>query len=138
MKKIIALFVLVFVVSTTVVAQKNKGADVNIEQQASLELKKMTLAYDLTASQQRQIKPLLTQKFIDKKEWKEKRRALKQKKGTLSQDEKYKMKNEFLDKQIVFKTEMKKVLNENQYEKFSRSFGKRKGKMKEQKRHHKS
>ncbi|CAL2103498.1 Eukaryotic translation initiation factor 3 110 kDa subunit [Tenacibaculum sp. 190130A14a] len=138
MKKLVALFILMFTVSTTLLAQKKqKKDDLSIDQKTELKLKHMTLKFDLTAQQQRQIKPLLAQTISDHMAMKEKRKAMKAKKQKLTADERYEIKNSMLDKQIAFKAEMKKILNEKQYEKFEKAHARRGQKMKKRIKKHK-
>lgn len=137
MKKLVALFILMFTVSTTLVAQKKQKDELSIDQKTELKLKKMTLKFDLTAQQQRQIKPLLAQSISDHMAMKEKRKAMKSKKQKPTADERYEMANKMLDKQIAFKTEMKKILNEKQYEKFEKTHARRGHKMKKRMKKHK-
>lgn len=137
MKKLIAVLVLAVGFTVTTQAQKeNKRQQLTVEQQTELEIKKMTLSYDLTPAQQRDIKPLLIKKFNNRRAMKEERKAMKESGKKLSTEERYEMKNKMLDKQIAFKAEMKRILNEQQYEKFNRSFGKKKHKMKQRMKEH--
>ena len=125
MKKIITVVILMFAVSSTLFAQKNKKEELSVEQKTDLKLKKLALKLDLTQAQQRQIKPLLAEQISQHMAMKERRKAMKESDKKPSTDERYQMKNKMLDKQIVFKAEMKKILDEKQYEKFNRSYGKR-------------
>lgn len=137
MKKLVALFLLMFTVSTTLVAQKKQKDELSIDQKTELKLKKMTLKLDLTPKQQRQLKPLLAQSISDHMAMKEKRKAMKSKGQKPSADERYEMTNKMLDKQIAFKAEMKKILNEKQYERFEKSQARRGHKMKKRIKKHK-
>jgi hypothetical protein len=127
MKKIVALLVLAIGFTFTTQAQKGKRGDLeklSIKQQTELAVKKMTLKLDLTSSQQQQIRPLLADKIAKRKVMHEKREAMKEsgkKRKELSANERFKKKNELLDNKIVFKAEMKRILNKQQYEKFEKS-----------------
>ena len=137
MKQIVTIVALMFAVTFTAQAQKKqKRGDfekLTVAQQADLKLKKMTLALDLTASQQKQIKPLITEQISERKAMLEKRKAMKEsgeKRKKLSADERYKMQSEKLDKQIAMKSKMQNILNDKQFVKFEKRFTKQKGKMK--------
>ena len=99
------------------------------EQQAELQVKKMTLELDLNAKQQAEIKKIAleqAQKRETKKaEWKANKEAGK----SLSKEEKFAMKNQMLDNQIAHKAEMKKILTPEQYAKWESKQAERKDKM---------
>ena len=123
MKKLVSILVLVFAFTLTTQAQKkrgNKNSKLTPEQHATLAIKKMTLALDLSEKQQKQIKPLIIAKMAERKAAMEKRKAAKQKKERPSADEMYAMKNKMLDKQILMKRKMKDILNKEQFEKFEK------------------
>ena len=112
MKKIIAILVVALSFSLTTQAQKgkkNKLERLTVAQQTELAVKKMTLNLDLTTSQQNQIKPLLADKFVKRKETLEQKKAMKEsgkKRIKLSADERFEKKSNALDAQITFKAEM--------------------------------
>jgi len=127
MKKVIIAVILL--VGFTSMAQKGeRGArdgrggmqDLSSEQMATLETKKMALALDLTQKQQEQIKSLQLEKAKRRKTKMEARKAQKEageaKKPT--SEERYEMINDRLDHQIAQKAEMKKILSEEQYNKW--------------------
>ena len=123
MKNLVSILVLVFAITFTTQAQKkrgNKHPKLTAEQHATLAIKKMTLALDLSDKQQKQIKPLIIAKMTERKAAMEKRKAAKQKKERPSADEIYAMKNKMLDKQILMKKKMKNILNKEQFEKFEK------------------
>jgi len=142
MKRIIAVLVVALVFSLTTQAQKgkkNKLERLSVAQQTELAVKKMTLKLDLTTSQQNQIKPLLAEKIAKRKTMHEQRKAMREsgkKRVKLSADERFERKNKALDSQIAFKTEMKRILNKQQFERFEKMSKKRaqKGKKKMKKR----
>ncbi|WP_299107609.1 hypothetical protein [uncultured Tenacibaculum sp.] len=137
MKKLVALFLLMFTVSTTLVAQKKQKDELSIDQKTELKLKKMTLKLDLTPKQQRQIRPLLAQSVSDHMAMREKRKAMKAKGQELSSEQRYELKSKMLDKQIAIKQEMKQILNEQQYERFEKSLSRRVQKGKKRLKKHK-
>ncbi|KAB1157463.1 hypothetical protein F7018_11095 [Tenacibaculum aiptasiae] len=151
MKKLIALFVFAVGFTLTTQAQKGKKGDfekLTVEQQTELAVKKMTLKLDLTPAQQRKIKPLLAEKIAKRKAMHEKRKAMKEsgkERKKLTADERFAKKSAMLDAQIAFKADMKRILNEKQYERFEKMAAKMKHKAKKKmkrrkhkKRHHKN
>ncbi|TVZ56780.1 hypothetical protein OD91_2078 [Lutibacter sp. Hel_I_33_5] len=134
MKKIYHILVvaLIFTLSSTAQQKRKNLEPLDTEQQTTLFVKKMALALDLTDAQQRKVKPYIAEQIADKKAGKEERKRLKDSGKKLSKDERYKFQNERLDKELAFKRNMKKVLNEEQYKKFKkmkRKLGKKKRKM---------
>ena len=80
------------------------------EQQATLHSKQMTLDLDLNKNQEQQIYGLILKKMVRQK------KLLKNKqKRPSTQSEKYEMKLEFLEEQILIKKTMKSILSEKQY-----------------------
>ena len=129
MKKIVSILVLVFAFTLTTQAQKkrkHKKANFSTEQKVDLAVKQMTLRLDLTASQQRQIKPLIAAKIADRKAAMEKRKAMKEAKKKPTVDELYAIKSNLLDKQIAMKSKIKNILNKEQFEKFEKMQKRRK------------
>lgn len=123
MKKLVSLFVLVFVFTLTTQAQKNKRgqiAQLTTEQQTDLALKKMTLALDLSEKQQKEIKPILEKQLSERKEAMEKRKEMRANGTKPTADERYEMQAKRLDDQIGMKKNMKRILNEEQFEKFEK------------------
>ncbi|APY11482.1 hypothetical protein BWZ22_09570 [Seonamhaeicola sp. S2-3] len=107
------------------------------EEAATLQTKKLTLNLDLTEKQQAQVKEILLANAIERKAMMEERKAKKES-GELqkpTKEERIKMANARLDKQIEMKAKMKKILNEVQYAKWEeaqakmakRGKGKKKG-----------
>ena len=122
MKKIVGMLVLVILVSTTSFAQKQhqkrtaNKANFTAEQQAELMTKRLTLALDLTKAQASEVYDLALEKAQEQKEF----RADRAKNRDLSDDERFKRKSKRLDKQIAHKKEMKRILNDEQYEKWEK------------------
>lgn len=127
-KVIIAAMLLIGVIATaqTNTSKENsprKGlSDLTPEQMAILKTKKMTLALDLTASQQEKIKTLQLENAKLRQSKMEERKAQKEAGDTKkrSSEERFNMANARLDRQIAQKTEMKKILSETQYEKWEK------------------
>ncbi|CAM1334845.1 hypothetical protein [Tenacibaculum aestuariivivum] len=126
MKKIIIVLVLALSFTLTTQAQKeirNNLQKLSTEQQTELEVKKLTLKLDLSISQQKQITPLLAEKIQKRKKRYEKRKAIRgseKKREELSANEIFNKKKEYLDDQIYFNTEMKRILDKQQYDRFQK------------------
>ena len=123
MKKL-ASILLVALFSLSTFAQehrKQKRHDFTADQIAEIQTKKMTLHLDLTANQQEQILEINKQHAAERKQKMEERKALKQSEKELSSDEIFEKKSALLDKMIAHKAEMKKILDEEQFEKWSTS-----------------
>ncbi|HUH28353.1 hypothetical protein [Gelidibacter sp.] len=92
------------------------------EEMAQLQTKKMTLKLDLDAKQQNEVSALLLEQaklrqskkdaFSDSK--------AKEEKKTFSKEERFKMANARLDRQIEMKKKMKGILSPEQYDKWSK------------------
>jgi len=103
-------------------ARSEMKQNLTAEQKAELKSKKMTLALDLSEKQQKEVNQL----FL--KEAKE-REALKkdgENRKELSETERFERKTQMMDKLIAHKKEMKSILNQTQYTKWEKSFGKHK------------
>ena len=148
MKKVVTILALAFVFTTTTQAQKKDRKEehepMKVEQRTNLIVKKMTLRLDLDESQQRKIRPLIAEKVAKRKAMHAERKAMKKNKKErkkMSADERYKKQNARLDDLIAFKSNMKNILTEKQYEKFEkkleRKISKHKKRIKKGKRKHK-
>ncbi|WP_047788535.1 hypothetical protein [Tenacibaculum mesophilum] len=123
MKKALTLLILAVGFTVTTQAQKRdktKHEKLTVEQKTELAVKKMTLQLDLTESQQKQVKPLVADQISERQEMWAKRKAMKKSGTKPTADQKYAMKSKMLDKQIAYKTEMKRILNEQQYERYEK------------------
>jgi Spy/CpxP family protein refolding chaperone len=91
--------------------RKEMKANLTPEQRADLKTKKMTLALDLTASQQQKVKQLILKAENEKPErpenWKE-----------MTDTQKYETKSAMLDRRIAMKKELKEILTEEQMTKW--------------------
>ncbi|WP_143955067.1 hypothetical protein [Robertkochia solimangrovi] len=125
MKKVfLATLLLVFVTGLSAQnhPQKRRGDrgmknDFTAEQMAILKTKKLTLALDLTDKQQQQMLDFEKAKISDRKAMManfKNRDSVK----TLSSDEKFKMMNARLDKQIAEQKQLKGILDEEQFKKY--------------------
>lgn len=119
MKKIV--IVMLMFVGVTALAQRggsgsrNHMKDLTPEQMATLQIKKATLALDLNEAQQTQMKALFLEKAKERKAKKESGETKE-----LTSEEKYARANARLDKQIAEKEELKKILSEEQLEKWQK------------------
>lgn len=126
MKNLVSILVLVFAITFTTQAQKKRGghgdksSNLTAEQHATLAVKKMTLALDLSQKQQNEIKPLITAKISERKAAMEQRKANKGDKKRPTADEMFAMQNKQLDSKIYMKNKMKDILNKEQFEKFEK------------------
>ncbi len=96
--------------------------DLTAEQRATLQTKHLTLALDLTDSQQKKVQKLK----LEQEELRQSKRAVMKAKREandekrISAEERYEHEVERLDHMIAFKAEMKSILNQSQYEKWER------------------
>lgn len=99
--------------------------DLTPEEMATLQTKKMTLHLDLTEAQQQKIKALnLEEAKLRKAKMEERTRMRKNSESKpFTKEDKLKMMNEQLDRQIAMKQKMKNILNADQYEKWEASQG---------------
>lgn len=96
------------------------------EQQASLKTKRMTLALDLTKSQQQEIYTINLEKAKKRKNMhlKKERNSILQKKE-LSSEERFDIMSTRLDEKIAHKKRMKSILSEKQFEQWQKMHKKR-------------
>lgn len=113
---------------------RDRMKDLSPEQIATLQMKKATLALDLTKGQQSQMKTFLMEKAKMRKTKMAERKAQKENGETksLTAEERYTRSNERLDQKIAEKARLKEILSEEQlikWNKIRQSNGKqRKGK----------
>ena len=94
--------------------------DMTPEEMATLQTKKMALQMDLTESQQKEIQKINLENAKERKARMEARRNSGNMRN-LSKEERLKIANERLDRQIEMKAKMKKILNEEQYAKWEQN-----------------
>lgn len=135
MKKVFLFLTLC--ISVLTYAQEKNGAveKMNAEQQTILQVKRMTLALDLTLKQQEDIKSLLLERAQKKAAHQLAQKTKKEKGEKPTASEKFEMHSQLLDAQIEFKSKMKKILSEEQFKKWEK-LRNRKGKMINKKRPH--
>ncbi len=95
---------------------KEMAAKFTPEQIATIKTKRMALQLDLTDAQQRQVQKLNEEIATERKAKIEARKAEKEKKKELTDDEKFERLNERLDAQLAHQKAMRKILNDEQYE----------------------
>lgn len=135
MKKV--FLILTLCISVLTYAQERNGAveKMNAEQQTILQVKRMTLALDLSLKQQEDIKSLLLERAQKKAAHQLAQKTKKEKGEKPTASEKFEMHSQLLDTQIEFKSKMKKILSEEQFKKWEK-LRNRKGKMINKKRPH--
>jgi periplasmic protein CpxP/Spy len=137
MKKLfLALVLVVGLNSFAQPGRKGEGREkLTPEQQVESILKKMTQELALTEKQQNEIKPILVEQSKKREAKKEEFRAKREKGEKPSDEEIAEMKKNRADEELALKTKFKKILSEEQYNKWSdmrKQFGeKMKGKRKE-------
>ncbi|GAB1858112.1 hypothetical protein MHTCC0001_29490 [Flavobacteriaceae bacterium MHTCC 0001] len=135
MKKIAVIVMAILAVQMVSAQQKNKGKwgkDLTAEEVANLKTKKMTLALDLTETQQNKVYNLNLENAKLRKAHMEERKAKKEsgEANKPSKEERLAMMNKMLDHKIAIKAEMKDILNDEQYAKWEKMLAKRQSKMK--------
>ena len=123
MKKVIAIVFLSLSFLTNAQEEReraNKMQDYTPEEMAQVQTKQMTLDLDLTEAQQKQVQQINLENAKERKAKYEAREnaSKSSEKEKPSKDERLKMKNEQLDRQIEMKKKMKSILNEDQYKKW--------------------
>ncbi len=105
-------------------------SDFTPEEMAQLQTKKTTLLLDLTVAQQKEVEKLHLENAKERQAFRETRQA-KRKDGNgknSNKDERLKMENQRLDRQLEMKKKMKKILNDEQFEKWEMIQAQRQGK----------
>ena len=97
-------------------AQRQMLSELAPEERATLKTKKMTLALDLTAKQQRGVQALNEEEARWKQEMMETRKESRESSETRSSaEERYKRQNQVLDQQIAYQQQLRELLDEDQY-----------------------
>lgn len=134
MKKIISIILLSFTMISFAQHRddvKERKMKLTTEQQAILRTKQMVLELDLNTSQQKQLLSLNQKQAQQKEKIMTQRKAMRASEEKPSQDAIFKMKEEMMDQRIALQTEVKKILNEQQYEQWRNSYKKMHKKHKE-------
>lgn len=125
MKKLVGLTVLVLFMSLNINAQQKqerqrKGSEFTPEQSATLMAKKMTLALDLDQNQQSKVYALCKKNTTDRQEQMAEMKKRKESGVKPTNDEKFEMQKNRLDKMISHKADMKNILSKDQFEKWEK------------------
>lgn len=114
------LFIMVMSLEAQPLQKKKERPNFTSEQLATLQTKRMTLLLELTEKQQVQILAINKRKVHERKQRKEARKARHKKGVKPTADELFKRKLHRLDTQIAYQKEMKKILNEKQFDTWKR------------------
>lgn len=134
------LGILIFCATLTAVAQpghrgnerqqqRRQFEDLTAEQIADLQTKRMTIALDLSTSQQKKVYDLQlgqAEKMKSKQVEFEAKRKAGQRPEDMDPSERYQKESERLDNEIAYQQSMRQILNEQQYETFKELKQKRK------------
>jgi protein CpxP len=101
-----------------------KMSNLTPEQAAELSTKKLTLALDLSETQQKEVMSLQ----LDRAKKHQEMRKLKAGKKEMTNEERFKIKTARMDAQIALKAKMKDILTEDQYKKWEKMSRTRRGK----------
>ena len=107
------------------------------EQRNQLTVKKMTLALDLNATQQKEVGKLIADQSARREASMKEMKANKEAGKKLTSDQLFARKNKMLDEQIAMKENMKKILNPEQFKKWDQMRTQRHGNMKKRMMHKK-
>jgi Spy/CpxP family protein refolding chaperone len=132
MKKLMVMAFLM--VGMTVLAQERIGRHqgngmekFTPEQRSQLQLKQMTLNLDLNEAQQKEMSSIIADKNAKIEAHRTAMKAMWEKEGTPTNDERFAMRSKMIDEQIATKKRMEKVLNPKQFEKWNASKEDRQG-----------
>jgi len=98
----------------------HKFKDFTPEETATLQTKEMTLRLDLTEAQQKEVQKINLANAKERSLRREEHKIKNRNSEKPSKEERFKMMNERLDRQIYNKKEMKRILSKEQYEKFEK------------------
>ena len=121
MKKLVGLTVVIMFFSLTIAAQgqrQQKRTDYTPEQRATLQTKKLALRLDLNEKQQKDVEKLMLKNAEERQQLRTALQKNKQDGTGLTSDERFDRENMRLTRQQAQKAEMKKILTEDQYEKW--------------------
>lgn len=142
MKKLATTLVIILAVTLNGYSQDNdqkrpERERMTAEQRNQLRLKRMTLELDLSANQQKEMATVISEESVKREAKMAEMRKAKEAKKELTTDEKFALKNQMLDDQIARKAKMKKILNDQQFEKWEAHQEKKQHKMHKMGRSHK-
>ncbi len=136
MKKLIMIVLAICTIQIASAQEPNKKgkamANLEPEEIATLQTKKMTLHLDLTDAQQKDIYKINLENAKIRKAHMAERKARKESGEATkpTKEERLAMANKILDRKIEVKAKMKNILNEEQYAKWETAMAKRASKMK--------
>ncbi|OYQ38256.1 hypothetical protein CHU92_05970 [Flavobacterium cyanobacteriorum] len=90
------------------------------EQKAELQAKRLALALDLNEKQQKDVRNLMLEKVKKASAMRTQLKADREAGKKLTADERYALQSKKLDEQIALKAEMKKILTQEQFDKWEK------------------
>jgi len=103
-------------------AQRQMMAQLEPTERATLKTKKMTLALDLTAKQQRGVQALNEEEALWQEEMKQSRKEAREaSEAKPTKEERLKMRNLLLDQQIAYQQKLRNILDDDQYQQWKKS-----------------
>jgi Skp family chaperone for outer membrane proteins len=125
MKKLLGLFVIAILLTSTINAQERKGrigkrADFTPEQIAELHTKRLTLNFDLDKNQQKAVYDLKKKQAEECQIMRKNFRQKNQNGIKPTSDERFQFKNNQLERQLETKNAMKNILQKDQFEKWEK------------------
>lgn len=122
MKKLVGLTLVIMLFSLTISAQRQgqrqQKAQYTPEQRATIQSKKLALRLDLNEKKQKEVEKLMLKNAKEREQTRAAFQKNKQDGIGLTNDERFERENMRLTKQQAHKAEMKKILSENQFEKW--------------------
>ena len=103
--------------------------DFTPDQMATLQTKRLTIALDLSISQQKQILELNKKRAVDRKKNMEKMMSMRGQFRNMTADERFKLMNDRLDMQLAVKADMKRILSDKQFDEWRKMYMHGKGMM---------
>ena len=141
MQKILSIVIVALLTVSTFAQEKQRRqhrSDLSPDQTAELQTKKMTLHLELNEKQQQQILEINKRNAIVREQNMQEHKAIREKSEKPNNEELVKRRSARLDKQIAHQKEMKKILNEKQFETWKNSGKHKAHNMKKRMRKHKS
>ena len=142
MKKVMILAVLLVGISSIAQTKRENGKRQQLEQMTpeqkqELQLKKLTLDLDLSNAQQKEVQVVLSEQHKKREMAMAQRKANQAEAKKPTADERFAMKNKMLDEQIELKARMKKILSNEQFNKWEATKGERSERMQQRLAMHK-
>ncbi|MFA5298770.1 MAG: hypothetical protein WC389_11250 [Lutibacter sp.] len=123
MKKLVGIVTMIVLFSLSVNAQVKgnglgRGSDLTTEQMATLQSKKMTLLLGLNENQQKDVYKMMLKSAEEQQKNRAEFRGKRQDGIKLTADERFNFENARVERQLLHKTEMKKILTKEQFTKW--------------------